>query len=315
MNEIPTSAKPAVSAAWLRGFTRALPIVMGYIPIGFAYGVLAQQAGLSLLNTLAMSTLVYAGSSQLIAAGLFAAAAPALSIVATTFIVNLRHMLFSAALSPYLKGWRKWELAVFAYELTDESFALHSVEFPRGASSKIEAGALNLTAQVSWIFGTWLGAVVGGRIDDVRPLALDYTLPAMFIVLLVMQIKRRLEIIIAILTGILAAALTLSGMGQWSVILATLVGATAGVALEQASGTRAKKKEAARKQTARREASRRRATREHAAQTRAAQKRAAHEPTAQRLIADEQAAQNLARRSEHAPADPKVGETISGPTA
>lgn len=232
MNRTPYSVGSSDRPAWVRGIARAMPIVMGYIPIGFAYGVLAQQAGLSLFNTLAMSALVYAGSSQLIAAGLFAAAAPALSIIATTFVVNLRHMLFSAALSPYLKGWRKWELAVFAYELTDESFALHSVRFASGIHSKIEAGALNLTAQLSWIVGTWLGAVVGGRIADIRPWALDYTLSAMFIALLVMQIKHRLEVIVALLTGFLAVALARWGVGQWSVILATVTGATIGVALE-----------------------------------------------------------------------------------
>ncbi|MBN1248723.1 MAG: AzlC family ABC transporter permease [Anaerolineae bacterium] len=234
MNGIPDSVGSSGKPAWVRGIARAMPIVMGYIPIGFAYGVLAQQAGLSLFNTLAMSALVYAGSSQLIAAGLFAAAAPALSIVATTFVVNLRHMLFSAALSPYLRGWRKWELAVFAYELTDESFALHSVRFAGGIPSKIEVGALNLTAQLSWLFGSWLGAVVGGRITDVKPLALDYTLPAMFIALLVMQIKRRLEVAIAVLTGVLAVMLTLWGVGQWSIILATVAGATVGAVLESA---------------------------------------------------------------------------------
>ncbi len=113
MNRVADSAGSSGRPAWVRGVARAMPIVMGYIPIGFAYGVLAQQAGLSLFNTLAMSALVYAGSAQLIAAGLFAAAAPALSIVATTFVVNLRHMLFSAALSPYLRGWRgkgNWQL-------------------------------------------------------------------------------------------------------------------------------------------------------------------------------------------------------------
>jgi 4-azaleucine resistance transporter AzlC len=229
----------ALRSALLRGITRALPIVMGYIPIGFAYGVLATQAGLSLFNTLAMSTIVYAGSAQLIAVGLFAAAAPPLSIVATTFIVNLRHMLSSAALSPYLRGWHKWQLAIFAYELTDESFALHSAQFPNGVPSKVEVGALNLTAQVSWIFGSWWGAVVGARIADIRPLALDYTLPAMFIALLVMQLMhrqpggRRMEVVVAAMTGLLAVGLTLWGADRWSVILATLAGATAGVVMER----------------------------------------------------------------------------------
>jgi 4-azaleucine resistance transporter AzlC len=205
---------------------------MGYIPIGFAYGVLAQQAGLNLFNTLAMSVMVYAGSSQLIATGLFAAGIPAWSIIATTFVVNLRHLLFSAALSPYLKGWRKGELAAFAYELTDESFALHSAGFAEGIPPKAEIFAVNVTAQISWILGGALGAVVGGWITDVKPLALDYTLPAMFIGLLVMQIKERREVIVAALAGLLAVALSLTGFGRWSVIVATVLGATFGVLLE-----------------------------------------------------------------------------------
>ncbi|MGC9348749.1 MAG: AzlC family ABC transporter permease [Anaerolineae bacterium] len=237
MEESTLDVATSQRSAWFRGVVRALPIVMGYIPIGFAYGVLAQQAGLSLFNTVAMSVLVYAGSSQLIAVSLFGAGAPALSTILTTFVVNLRHMLFSAALSPYLKGWSKGALAAFAYELTDESFALHSVQFASGVPPKAEVFALNATAQLSWIFGGWLGAVVGGRITDVRPWALDYTLPAMFVALLVMQIKARIEVVVAVLTGLLAVLLTLWGMGQWSVILATVVGATLGVALEQARGT------------------------------------------------------------------------------
>ena len=222
----------------LRGVTRAMPIVMGYVPIGFAYGVLAKQAGLSVFNTVAMSVLVYAGSAQLIGAGLFAVGAPALSIVATTFVVNLRHMLFSAALSPYLKAWRGGALAAFAYELTDETFAVHSVQFPEGVPPKAEVFALNVTSQLSWLAGGWLGAVVGGLIRDVRPFALDYTLPAMFIALLVIQIRARLEIVIAVLTGVVSVLLSLWGVGRWSVILATLFGATVGLVLEQAARRR-----------------------------------------------------------------------------
>ena len=223
----------ALRSSLLSGVTRALPIVMGYVPIGFAYGVLATQAGLSIFNTVAMSVVVYAGSAQLIGAGLFAAGAPALSIVATTFVVNLRHLLFSAALSPYLRGWGAGELAAFAYELTDETFAVHSAQFPSGLPSKAEIFALNATAQLSWLIGGWLGAVVGGLIADVRPLALDYTLPAMFIALLVIQIRVPREIVIAVLTGLLAVLLTLLGVGRWSVILATVAGATLGVILER----------------------------------------------------------------------------------
>ncbi len=218
---------------WLRGIGQAAPIVMGYIPIGFAYGVLAQQAGLSDINTLLMSLMVYAGSSQLIAVSMFSAGLPALSIILTTFVVNLRHMLFSAALSPYLRGWRKLELAAFAYELTDESFVVHITRFAEGKSSKVEAFAINMTAQVSWVFGSWLGLVAGQHITDVKPLALDFTLPAMFIALLVMQIKTHIEVIVALVAGCLAVGLALAGIDRWSVIAATVIGATMGVLFEQ----------------------------------------------------------------------------------
>lgn len=222
-----------VSHNWLRGISRAVPITLGYIPIGFAYGVLAQKAGISAFNTLAMSIFVYAGSSQLIAVGLFAARVAPLSIILTTFVVNLRHMLMASALAPYLNRWSKLELTAFAYELTDESFALHSVEFPNGNPKATESIALNLTAQISWVFGSWLGLVAGGLITDVELFALDYALPAMFIALLMMQLKDFFQLIVAIATGVLAVALLLAGLDQWYVIVATVIGATLGVSLEK----------------------------------------------------------------------------------
>ncbi len=220
------------AAAVLAGASRALPIVMGYIPIGFAFGVLAQKSGISAANTLMLSIIVYAGSAQLIAVGLIAAGASAIPIILTTLVVNLRHMLFSAALSPYLKHWRKGEIALFAFELTDESFALHTVRFPQAPPGKAETLALNLTAQISWVFGTWLGIVAGQAISDVRPYALDYALPAMFIALLVVQIKDRTQVAVTLLAGGLSILFLLAGMSQWNVIAATLVAATAGVLVE-----------------------------------------------------------------------------------
>jgi predicted branched-subunit amino acid permease len=122
---------------------------------------------------------------------------------------------------------------VFAYQLTDETFAIHSTYFSAGGSIKAEVFATNMTAQTSWVFGTWLGAVAGHRISDVRPLALDYALPALFIALLALQIKDRLHIVVAILTGALAVGLLYIGMEQWNIIVAAVIGATTGVILEQ----------------------------------------------------------------------------------
>jgi 4-azaleucine resistance transporter AzlC len=217
----------------LNGASRAIPIVMGYIPIGFAYGVLAKKAGLSTFNTLGMSIFVYAGSSQLIGVGLFTAGTPALSIILTTFVVNLRHLLMASALAPYLKGWGKLPLSVFAYEITDESFAIHSLTFPKQPPDKVESIALNMTAQISWVMGTLLGVVAGGLISDVRPFALDYALPAMFIALLVLQTKELVQVAVALLSGLFAVLLLLAGLNQWYVIIATVIGASLGVLMEK----------------------------------------------------------------------------------
>jgi 4-azaleucine resistance transporter AzlC len=206
---------------------------MGYIPIGFAFGVLAQKAGLSARNAVLMSLLVYAGSAQLIAVGLFASGASPVTIIATTFVVNLRHLLMSAALSPFLKRWRVHELLAFAYHITDETFAIHSMRFPSGQVSKVQAFAINVTAQTSWVFGTWMGGIVGQLIGDVRPLALDYALPAMFIALLVIQIKDRTQIVVAAFAGALSVGLVLAGIDRWHVMVATVIGATVGLGVER----------------------------------------------------------------------------------
>jgi 4-azaleucine resistance transporter AzlC len=219
---------------WQRGLAQVSPIVLGYIPIGFAYGVLAQEAGLSPRNTVLMSLLVYAGASQFIAAGLFASGISPLSIVLTTFVVNLRHLLMSASMAPRLHRWRKPLLAAFAYQLTDETFAVHSAQFALALPvNRIEVFCVNIVAQAAWVFGGWLGIVGGQVIPDPKPWGLDYALSAMFIALLVLQIKSRIQVGVALLAGAMAVALTLLGLGQWAVVGATVVGATIGVIWER----------------------------------------------------------------------------------
>ena len=217
---------------WLGGVMAALPIMLGYLPVGFAYGVLAHKAGLSTFNTLMMSVIVYAGSAQLIAVGLVANGITSLTIILTTFIVNLRHLLMSAAIFPHIARWQKRELAGFAYELTDETFALHSTRFNLGQVEKSEAFIINIVSHITWVLGGWMGVVVGQLLVDVEPLALDYVLPAMFIGLLVMQIKSRTQVWVALLAGTASVAFLLLGFSQLHVIIATIIGATFGAWME-----------------------------------------------------------------------------------
>lgn len=222
-----------MSSPLLSGVRQALPIVLGYIPVGFAYGVLAQKSGLGIVNTVAMSVIVFAGSAQLIGAGLFGAGAGPLALIFTTFVVNLRHMLMSAALAPKLKGWKKWQIALFGYELTDETFALHSMRMAKDSPPLAETFGVNITSQSSWVLGSLAGYLAGGQIADVRPVGLDYALPAMFIALLVPQLVKPVYLMMAVIAGSLSVILCLLGYSQSHVIAATVIASTVGLGVEQ----------------------------------------------------------------------------------
>lgn len=233
MSDSSSPSPQQISATLVSGSRKALPIVLGYIPVGFAYGVLAKKTGLSDLNTLLMSVIVFAGSAQLIAVGLIGSGASAVSVVVTTFIVNLRHLLMSASLSPFLRSWRRREVAAMTFQLTDETFGLHAVRFGSGQADKAETFVINAVAQLSWISGTWLGLVSSRLITDVRPFGLDFALPAMFAALLVAQVKDAVHVLVALFSGGLAVLLLGLGVEQWSVMLATVAGATVGLGVSQ----------------------------------------------------------------------------------
>ena len=99
-------------------------MLLGVLPFGLIYGALALQAGIPPMAALAMSSIVLAGSAQFVGTQLFAADAPGALIILTTFVVNLRHMLYSASVAPYLSqlGLR-WKL-LLAYLLSDEAYAM-----------------------------------------------------------------------------------------------------------------------------------------------------------------------------------------------
>ena len=229
MNSALLSTTDRAEAPLASAFRQALPIILGYVPVGFAYGVLAQKSGLSGLNTMLMSVLVFAGSAQLIAVGLFASGTAPLAVVATTFIVNLRHLLMSAALAPFLRAWSKTRLALFSYQLTDETFALHANRFAKGETGAGETFGINVIAQCAWVGGTALGLAASTLITDIRPIGLDYALPAMFIALLLGQLKSWQHAAVAVAAGVLSTALMLAGLGQSHVLAATIMAATIGL--------------------------------------------------------------------------------------
>ncbi len=217
----------------ISGVQRALPIVLGYVPVGFAYGVLATKSGISNLNTILMSAMVFAGSGQFIAVGMLAASSGAVAVIVTTFVVNLRHLLMSASLSPFMGRWSFGQLALFSWQITDETFALNISQPQELNENKVEVYTLNTVSQLSWIFGSALGVFASELITDVKPLGLDFALAGMFIGLLVFQVNSLVRLATALCAGGVGTLLFYYGFQQFYIIIGTIVAATFGLLLQQ----------------------------------------------------------------------------------
>jgi 4-azaleucine resistance transporter AzlC len=218
---------PARRQALQQGAAQAWPICLGYLPIGLAFGVLAQKAGLAPLEIGLMSILVFAGSAQFIAVSMLNSGAAAGAIVLTTFLVNLRHLLMSSSLSVHLKGsgWRF--LALFSYGITDESFAVNLAKFRGGHWHRSQALVVNQLSNAAWVGSTVLGGYTGQFIPA-GALGSDYALMAMFLCLLAFQWRGPLYVFTAAMAGGLAVLLSLLAPHHVNSAIAAVVAASAG---------------------------------------------------------------------------------------
>ncbi len=214
--------KGGVIAAW--------PICIGYFPLGLAFGILGQKAGLSLVEMGLMSVMVYAGSAQFIAVSMLSGGAAPVFIILTTFMVNLRHVLMSSSLAVYLRDSSRKFLFLYAYGVTDESFAVNLARFRDTDWRPCEALTVNQVANAAWVLSTLIGGY-GGQFIPAGFLGIGYALSAMFICLLIYQLRGRIYVITAIVSGSLAVCLSLFVPGNAYIVLASLLGATAGFAL------------------------------------------------------------------------------------
>lgn len=215
--------KAAAMAAW--------PICLGYFPIGLALGVLAQQADIPWWAVTIMSVLVFAGSAQFICVAMLAAGSSIAAIIGTTFIVNLRHLLMSSALAVYLHGVKRSFLTLFAYGITDESFAVNMARFRGGNWHRFQALIVNQLANSVWIIATVAGVLVG-QLVPAGAFGIDYALTGMFICLLVFQLHSRIYVITAIIAATVAVLWKLVIPGDSYIVGATVCAATIGYFLQ-----------------------------------------------------------------------------------
>lgn len=234
MNKPNTPRQFSPRAALLAGARDTFPLLVGGWPFGIIFGALAVTSGFSPLAAAAMSAFVFAGSSQFIAVGLFASATPLPVILLTTFVVNLRHMLYSATLAPHLSKLPRAWLLPLGFWLTDESFvfaAKHFSEHEDSPHKHLYLLGSEIAMYADWQLVTWIGILAGQSIQDPSSWGLDFAMVVTFIGMLVPLVKDRPALASVLVAGV--SALLARGLpNQLGLLVAALLGIAAGVLAE-----------------------------------------------------------------------------------
>jgi 4-azaleucine resistance transporter AzlC len=218
-----------------KGARDTLPLVIGAIPFGIIFGTLSGGAGLSAAGTMGMSLFVFAGSAQFIAMGLVGAGTMWPIIVLTTFIVNFRHLLYTATLLEYLKNLpRLWQV-LLAFGLTDETFAVAVVRWHRDDGSPCkhwyQLGSM-IFMYINWNICTLAGLVAGRMLQEIGGWGLDFAMVSAFIGMVIPYLKDKPNYAAVFAAGI--SALIFHGMPhKLGLIMAAVIGMAAGVSAEK----------------------------------------------------------------------------------
>ena len=208
------------------------PLLVGVFPFGLIYGALALSSGLSPAPAQMMSSIVFAGSSQFVAAQLIHDSAPGLVIILTIAVVNMRHMLYSASVAPYVEHLpMRWK-ALLAYLLTDEAYAATIIHYEEEGFTPTShwffLGA-GLALWTTWQVSSALGIFLGAAIPSSWPL--DFAAPLTFMAM-VMPVLKDKPVVAAALSAGMVALLAYSLPFKLGLILAALVGILIGTYLE-----------------------------------------------------------------------------------
>ncbi len=215
----------------------SLGIMVSAGGFGLVYGLSARAAGFSPLEAGAMSVLVFAGASQFVAVGYVLGGFSWLAIVLLTAFLNARHLLYAAALAPYLSDHPRWQRALMAHVLTDEAFALAIAHFRRIGRSDVRGywiGAI-LSTFIPWNIATLVGVTIGGSIPNPTAFGLDVIFPAAMGGLAVGLITGRRELVAAIAGAVLGVGIGLSWDPAAGIIAGGVIGPLIGMAIRPAA--------------------------------------------------------------------------------
>ncbi|WP_192983098.1 AzlC family ABC transporter permease [Pseudomonas sp. EggHat1] len=192
-----------------QGARDMLPMLLGAIPFGIIFGSLAGAAGLDPWQTQGMSVLVFAGSAQFIAISLLSGGAGIAVVLLTTFVVNLRHALYSASLQPYVRHLpKRWRMPL-AFWLTDEAYAVVVQRYTRGDKGAYRhwyfLGAA-LAMYCNWQLCTLAGVLFGQAVPNIGEWGLDFAMLATFIGIVVPMLRNQPQVAAALVAAGVALA-------------------------------------------------------------------------------------------------------------
>lgn len=218
-------------AGTLTGIRRMAPLSLFVIVFGLAFGVAALSRGLSGLETLLMSGLVFAGASQFAALELWGPQIPLVALVATTFAINARHLLMGAAIQPWLKHLPPARRYTSLVLMSDSNWAMAAADYQRGETNVGMLVGGGIALWFAWVLGTLLGVVFGSGIDEPERFGLDVIMGCFLLAMLVGG-RRDLSMLLPWAAAALAALAAMSWLPPHShVIVGALAGGLVGVLL------------------------------------------------------------------------------------
>ncbi|MDB5539455.1 MAG: hypothetical protein JWQ89_1182 [Devosia sp.] len=226
-------APPGGPAQFWLGVRMFLPVAISIAAYGVVWGVLAGQAGMSVIEVALMSGLVFAGASQFVALDMWTPGSlPILSIVIATAVVNLRILLMSATLRPLAAHLPLPRALAAMFFVSDEQWAMTMAEVRKGSGSIAFLLGTGVLSWLSWMLSTLCGRVLGAFIDDPTRYGLDFAFTATFIALLLGMWKGRGDLVPWIVGALAAIATSRLIEGNWYIIAGGLAGSFAGAVAE-----------------------------------------------------------------------------------
>ena len=217
-----------------RGAIDTIPLIVGAIPFGIIYGTLSQSSDLSIYGALALSSIVFAGSSQFVALGLIASGSSIFIIIATTFLINLRHLLYSFSLRHHLSHLpQKWKIPL-SFGLTDETFAVTFKHYSNKCSHNLKhwyfLGSF-IFFYLNWQICTITGIIFGSSFPEIKNWGLEFAMSATFIGIVIPYLKSKPMIVTAIASSTLVLILK-DLPNNLGLIISSIIGISIGVLIE-----------------------------------------------------------------------------------